>query len=110
MAHSISLSFITKAEQDWSTAFNLLSRIALDIGEDFSQVNVSSIDLEDFPDAGEPDEIEEFHDENTLAKVYNSIRVGILTGSYQIDFPDDLVEEIVKQLQNSGIVFRELKK
>lgn len=107
MAHHVSLSVITRSEKDWLPAFNLLSDLAMTHGNEFAQISVSSVDFDDI--AEEPEGVEEYHDEKTLGKVYDAVRLaldkfGLTTVS------EGLSEDVVNSLQNAGILFREIKK
>lgn len=109
--HIISLTLVTKpGGHNWASAYNLLSTVALDNGQDFAMVTVSSQDMEDELELdGDLEEVEEFHDENTMAKVYEAIKKGLLPGN--INFTDEEeATSIITALQNAGILFREIRK
>jgi len=103
MSHILSLTVVTKpGTHRWESAFNLLSTVALDVGKDFSSVTVHSQDMEDELElTGDLEEIEEYHDENTMAKVYDVIRKFV---------GPDHATDMVSSLQNAGILFREIRK
>jgi len=93
--HSVTLTLTTKNECDWSTAFSLLTTVALDAGTRFD-VSVSSHDNEDIPDDGEV-----IFTENTVRKVLDAL----IAGSHSEDEATDLINS----LHNAGILFRERK-
>jgi len=104
MSHNVSLNLVTKTEKGWLTAFNLLSTFSMGIAEmvEFSQISVSSVELGLSDESEDLEEVEEFHDENTMKKVYDAFKVH--------GFNDDEATEIINTLQNSGILFREIRK
>lgn len=97
----VSLTVLTD-EDDGVLLFSRFSDIAIDIQPDVNQVSVQSIDVDEAPESEVVEEIEEFHDEGTLQKVYEAIRSVAPTR--------EDVTDIVNALQNAGILFREIKK
>jgi hypothetical protein len=112
MSHMLSLTLVTKpGGHEWATAYNLLSTVALDNGINFAAVSVHSQDLEDELElTGDLEEIEEFHDENTMMKVYDAIKRVVIVDRREFYLNDDQTTQIVNALQNAGIVFREIKR
>jgi hypothetical protein len=92
--HLLSLSVKTDNPDQWTDVWENLNRVARELGSEFSSISVSS-----YLDDGEPVEDEEYYDEYTLFKVVAVMkRVGI---------GDAKAEELINELQNAGILFRE---
>jgi hypothetical protein len=105
MAHIVSLTVLTKPDEDASAVLGRFGDLAVDLQASHSQVTVHCIDLEDSTDDGEVEdceEIGEFFDEGTMQKVLDSIM------SY-VESEDD-AREIITVMQNAGILFREIRK
>lgn len=108
MPHHVSLSIVTRSEKDWLPAFHLLADLAMAHGDQFAQMSVSSVDFDDM--ANEPEDVEEYHDEETLGKVHNAIRTELLSQPIAVGDIEIATEDIVLAMQNAGILFREIKK
>lgn len=106
----VSLTLVTYPNDDGNAGFSRLSDLAIDLQDQYAQVTVGSIDnnLEDV--AEEAEEIQEFFDESTLEKVHVALRRGITKCCDGDGFiSDNQVTGVITELQNAGILFREIK-
>ncbi len=111
MSHIVTLSVVTRHDKGWADAFDTLSKVALASGDQFANVTVSSIDMEDELEiTADLEEVEEFHDENTMKKVYDTLRAVTIVDAREFQLSEDAATDIITALQNAGILFREIKK
>lgn len=99
MDRMITLSVGTCGAEQWMHSFQDLSELAVNLGESHDYVNVVSSVISDERE----EDAEEYlrHDENTLLKVITAINAGVP------DLSSEEVTNIVNQIQNAGILFRE---
>lgn len=101
MDRLINLGVATEGSEDYFRTFQDISELARNLGESHSYVSVSASVV------GEEDDVEDVsseaerlhHDENTLRKVYDAIMKNGLSRK--------TAEDVVNNLQNAGILFRE---
>lgn len=108
MERLLSLSVGTDGSEDYVRTFQDLSELAKNLGESHKYVNVSTCVVDEVTE----DEDEElFHDENTLFKVRAAIEKGIRAPLAEggPEVMDSLVTNVINEIQNAGILFRERK-
>jgi hypothetical protein len=98
---NISLNLVTRDGRDWESAFAQLSGLGLGLGETFAQVSVTCVVLSVEPVEEESPVVKEFCSEKTLQKVLTAIM------TYVEDESD--ANDIINEMQNAGILFRERK-
>lgn len=102
----ISLTVGTKGAEEWFRAFQDLSELANNLGNVHHYVSVSSSALGD----EEPDPVSDdlYHDENTLRKVHETLVIVLSrSGAGTHMAGEDIATNIIGELQNAGILFRE---
>lgn len=98
----VSLTIGTREDDEWKHVFEMLSQIGAEAGATHHYASVTSVDT----DANDVDPDELTHDENTLAKVRIALH-NTLWGKLPAAGFDDLITDIVNDLQNMGLFFRE---
>lgn len=100
MDRLITLGVGTSGTEEWMSTFQDISELARNLGEAHSYVNVTSTFVEEDDDEDYEQE-RLYHDEDTLLKVVTQINraVPFLTTKE--------VTDIVNEIQNAGILFRE---
>jgi hypothetical protein len=93
---SFNATIDTKIE-DVNKVYEQLSQLALDTAHLTEHVMVSTYDYVDKPDEGFPGD---YYNEMTLFRVYKALRVG---------FDEYSANEIIRILQEAGVLFREQK-
>lgn len=100
MTHLITLSVGTEGPDQHKAVFGLMSDIGAEFALDYHYSSITSVDT-DRPNDGD----EEFYDEHTLFKVReaikNAIEVRVATA------PEAMINDIINEMQNAGILFRE---
>lgn len=106
MTRMISLSVIPE-EDEWTATFVEMSQIATDLAKAdlLAHVSLTATKLDENV---EPEE-ELYHDEGTMRLVREAIKNGL---GERVDtnrpfFVDSIITDIVSELQNAGILFRE---
>lgn len=101
----VSLTIGTREDDEWKHVFEMLSQIGAELGVTHHYASVTSVDTDanDVDDV-DPDELTD--DENTLAKVRIALH-NTLWGKLPVAGFDDVIMDIVNDLQNMGIFFRE---
>jgi hypothetical protein len=93
--YSINLTVVAEDDDKRAEAFQILTRTAGDIDSIFPYVAVTSSAV---ADEGAPTSGEEFFDEYTMFKVQGALREG---------YDEHTTMDIIRLLQNAGILFRE---
>lgn len=102
MTRMVSLSVGTESADDWAETFQDLSELGKNLGVTHSYVSVSSTEIDD---SEEPEGEDLYYDDATLDKVRRAIGSALVRGTRR---PDPvLVTNIIGELQNAGILFRE---
>jgi hypothetical protein len=98
----ITLSAATGDAGEWTQAWERFSDWSKEICERYEYVHLS-LHLSD-----SISEDEEYFDEHTMFKVYDAVRRGLgVSGSGVNRVVDDTARNIINEMQNAGILFRE---
>lgn len=101
--HLISLSVGTKDAEVWHQTYQELSELAANLGAVHDYVTVSSALVGGDDDVETEDEL--YHDEETLTKVHAAIGKALLANTDEAH--PDWITDIITEIQNAGILFRE---
>lgn len=104
MDRLISLTVGTKEAEEWFRTFQEISELGANLGASHHYVSVSSTDLGSDKEPDEDDLEQTYHDDNTMRKVRVAVGRAVLVHT---DANADLVTDIINEIQNAGILFRE---
>jgi hypothetical protein len=101
----ISLYVGTDDDEGWRQIFQDFSELAHSIGERYHYVGVSSTfaGVDDSEPECDPQGL--YYDENTIVKVREAIKEAVETRVATA--PESLITDIITEIQNAGILFRE---
>lgn len=104
----ISLTVGTKGAEEWFRTFQDFSELAGNLGSVHHYVNVTSSVVENDEESDDSSSESLYHDANTLVKVKRAIRNALLKNGCAANTTlDEVVDDIVTETLNEGILFRE---
>jgi hypothetical protein len=113
VTRNIGLNISTANEAEWKRTYRTVSGVAQHFGEHGQYVSVWSSATDEEVDSGVVGE-DTFYDENTLPKVMAAVEKAVLNSpAVYKDGPEALsgfVNDILTEIQNAGILFRERAK
>jgi hypothetical protein len=101
---NIGFNVATKTTEEWLRTFRHVSALACDFGARDQYVSIWSSATDDEVDAGDVGEVTTY-DDHTLRKVREAITKA--ASPYGIDSAAPIIDDILNELQNAGILFRE---
>ena len=103
----ISMSLITDGAESWMESFQKVSEIATDLekSESFKHISVTATRMDVDDSAPEIDPQGLYFDENTLTKVRRALKHVLEQRAQYV--PESMITDLVIEMQNEGILFRE---
>lgn len=95
----VSLNVTVHNRQEWTEAWNALSQVADGIGGETLLSSREVPPVSKIEDIRHYPETDLYYDENTVLKVYLALR--------EMGIDENKVSEIITEIQNNGILFRE---